>query len=316
MSAPDVSFVVTVYNKRAYLPLLIASIKAQQGLSDNCEYIFIDDGSTDGSFELLRDLTRGMPNLKLIQKENGGQTSALNVGIKQATRFYIKLWDADDYLHPDLTLALIRATQSHNTDLAFIRTDNSPFEGPENVDAIMKDMDFIQIGPSHLLPNPVKTVLKNPVTNPSGLLVTQTLMDKIGILDERIAIPDVYLTYVAVLFTEFATLDGGNYGFAFLNVPGRLTGNEAQILHDINGALYCLYDNFNSEIPYSVKRYIGHRATGRAWKWAHRHNGKTIFSGDFWRFFKSRINPLPISLDDLYDAALPFREGRKIRTKL
>lgn len=315
MNAPDVSFVVTVYNKRAYLPLLIASIKAQQGLSDNCEYIFVDDGSTDGSFELLHDLTRGLPNLKLIQKQNGGQTSALNVGLKQATRFYIKLWDADDYVHPGLTLALIRAMQTHNTELAYVRMDYSPFEGPDDIDAIMKDMDLIEIGPSHVLPDAAKTVLKNPVTNPTGLLATRTLIDKIGTLDERITIPDVYLTYAAVLFTPFATIDG-NYGFAFMNVPGRLTSSEAQILHDINGALYCLYDNFGHDLPYGIKMYIGHRATGRAWKWAHRHNGKSILSGDFWRFFKSRISLLPPSLDDLYQAAMPFRVGQKIRTKL
>lgn len=315
MQAPDVSFVTTVYNKRAYLPLLIASIKSQRGLSDNCQYIFVDDGSTDGSFELLQDLTRGFPNLTLIQKENGGQTSALNVGLKHAHYHYIKLWDADDYTHPDLTLELIKATQAHKTDLAFVRTDFSPFDGPDNVDAIIKDMDFTQIGPSHLLTHPVKTVLKNPVTNPTGLLVTKPLMDKIGILDERIAIPDVYLTYAAVLFTDFAVIEG-SYAFAFMNVPGRLTGNEAQILHDINGALYCLYDNFHADLPYGLKLYVGHRATGRAWKWAHRHNGKTILSGDFWRFARSRIVPLPLSLEELYHTAMPFREDRSIRTKL
>ena len=315
MSAPDVSFLITVYNKRSYLPLLVKAIQAQRGLSDNCEYIFVDDGSTDGGFELLQDLTRNFKNLMLLQKENGGQTSALNVAIQRATKPYIKLWDADDYAHPDLTASLVSACQTLGTDLAFCNTNYSRFDGPDNPDAILADMDMMRIEPAEIMPDSVKTILKNPITNPTGLLVTRDLLDKIGLLDERIAIPDVYLTYAATLFTPFAQIDG-DYAFAFRDVPGRLTANEAQILHDINGALYCLYDNFYPEIPYSLKRYIGHRAAGRAWKWAHRHNKKTIFSGDFFRSVWSRISPLPLSRDSLYKTVLPFRQNRTVRTTL
>jgi glycosyltransferase involved in cell wall biosynthesis len=315
MSMPDVSFVVTVYNKRSYLPLLIKSLQAQRGLSKDCEYIFVDDGSTDGSFELLKTLTSGFQNLTLLQKENGGQTSALNLALQRVTKSYIKLWDADDYAHPDLTASLIAACETLDTELAFCHISYSSFDQPDDPQAILTDIEMMRLEQPEILPHSIITVLRNPVTNPTGLLIKKSLLDKIGLIDERIAIPDVYLTYAAALFTPFAHVEGAGV-FAFRDVPGRLTGNAAQTLHDINGALYCLYDHFHTEIPYNAKRFIGKRATRRAWAWARQHNGKTVFSSEFFRFMWARINPFPPSQDLLYRSVLPFRVNQKVRTSL
>ena len=57
----SVSYVVTIYNKTAALPFLVAGLAAQEGDFER-EFIFVDDGSTDGSVPLLRptDRARGL----------------------------------------------------------------------------------------------------------------------------------------------------------------------------------------------------------------------------------------------------------------
>ena len=60
----DVSFVMTVYNKEYYLPSVIRALLNQTGLK-NPEYIFVDDVSTDKSVEIIREMTKGIKNVKI-----------------------------------------------------------------------------------------------------------------------------------------------------------------------------------------------------------------------------------------------------------
>ena len=61
-----VSFIVTVYNKREFLPRVLAALAAQSG-DFGREYVFVDDGSTDGSLAYLRAATAGWPQCRIIE---------------------------------------------------------------------------------------------------------------------------------------------------------------------------------------------------------------------------------------------------------
>ena len=80
-----VSFVVPVYNKAAYLPDVLATIRAQRGDSAR-QYIFVDDGSTDDSLAILERLTAGWPNTVVVSQENLGSAHAANRGIALAVQ--------------------------------------------------------------------------------------------------------------------------------------------------------------------------------------------------------------------------------------
>lgn len=86
------SVIIPFYNNAQTLKRCVESVISQQ-LGD-MELILVDDGSTDGSASLVKDL----PGVKLISKENGGLSDARNAGLEQATGDYVTFVDADDYL--------------------------------------------------------------------------------------------------------------------------------------------------------------------------------------------------------------------------
>ena len=65
---PSVSFVITVFNKSKFLKPVIKSLKSQKGKFQK-EYIFIDDGSTDGSYKILKNETKGLKTVRFISKK-------------------------------------------------------------------------------------------------------------------------------------------------------------------------------------------------------------------------------------------------------
>jgi len=85
--APDISYVVTLYQKLNFLPFLCAGLEAQRG-GMRAEYIFIDDGSSDGTPEALRERIASWPEVLIIRQQNTGPAPALNRGLALARGRY------------------------------------------------------------------------------------------------------------------------------------------------------------------------------------------------------------------------------------
>ena len=90
-----VSIVINNYNYERYLAEAIESALGQTYA--NCEVIVVDDGSTDGSRQLIEEYGG---RVRAVYKENGGQASAFNVGFEALTGEWIIFLDADDALEP------------------------------------------------------------------------------------------------------------------------------------------------------------------------------------------------------------------------
>src|SRR5512147_1790624 len=84
-----VSVVITTFNRRAFLKPAVLSVLKQE--YRDIEVIVIDDGSTDNSFQELKDLP-----VRYIYKENGGISSARNRGIAETAGEYVAFLDVDD----------------------------------------------------------------------------------------------------------------------------------------------------------------------------------------------------------------------------
>ena len=95
-----ISVIVPVYNVEEYLDRCIESIVNQT--YKNLEILLIDDGSTDNSYNICDKWAKKDNRIKVVHKENGGVSSARNVGLDVATGDYIGFVDSDDYISIDM----------------------------------------------------------------------------------------------------------------------------------------------------------------------------------------------------------------------
>jgi len=99
MDNPKISVIMSVYNQGHYLPESINSILNQT--FKNFEFIILDDGSTDNSWEIICKFSQKDPRIESLQnKRNRGLAYSLNRGIESARSQYIARQDADDISLP------------------------------------------------------------------------------------------------------------------------------------------------------------------------------------------------------------------------
>lgn len=91
-----ISVIVPLYNVEKYIINCISSLTNQT--YQNIEIILIDDGSTDNSGRICKKLAQEDHRIIYLRKENGGVSSARNLGLQYATGSYIGFVDSDDYI--------------------------------------------------------------------------------------------------------------------------------------------------------------------------------------------------------------------------
>ena len=117
LDAPlKVSVIVPVYNTAVYLPELIKSLKKQT--LQSIEFILVDDGSSDGSYEVMEKTCKRDSRFRLFHKENGGVGSARNMGLFYAKGTYILFVDSDDLLPAEACENLYRSIKLNSADMA------------------------------------------------------------------------------------------------------------------------------------------------------------------------------------------------------
>lgn len=111
----DLSIVVPVYN---YVELIEANINAilNQKTKYNYEVIIVDDGSTDGAGEVIKQYENNS-KVKLIYQKNAGIGAARNTGINNAVGKYIMFVDCDDIVHDDIVETLLNKAYSNDYDM-------------------------------------------------------------------------------------------------------------------------------------------------------------------------------------------------------
>lgn len=112
-----ISVIIPVYNVEKYLEECIDSVL--NNTFTDFELICVDDGSTDRSPEILRSYAEKDKRVKVITKENGGQSSARNLGLKYAKGEYILFVDSDDYIEPRTMEFLYAEAKSDGLDQLF-----------------------------------------------------------------------------------------------------------------------------------------------------------------------------------------------------
>lgn len=115
MSAPEVSIILPVYNVENTLRRCIDSILAQT--ESNFEVLLIDDGSSDSSGKICDYYCNEDNRVRVIHKDNGGVSSARNIGLKTAKGRWIVFIDSDDYVDENYIKNLVSAAKVYNCQL-------------------------------------------------------------------------------------------------------------------------------------------------------------------------------------------------------
>ena len=101
-----VTIIVPIYNMELYLKECLDSIVKQS--YSHLEILLINDGSTDRSLKICNEYQKKDKRIKVISKENGGLSSAKNMGLASANGKYIAFVDADDYVEPNFIEVLYK----------------------------------------------------------------------------------------------------------------------------------------------------------------------------------------------------------------
>lgn len=120
-TVPDVSVVIPVYNTLPYLRQCLTSVLTQSIGPGRLEIIAVDDGSTDGSGELLDEFAADNPGtLQVIHQVNsGGPAAPCNRGLESATGRWVFFLGADDYLSPTALERLVNQGDEWQSDVIF-----------------------------------------------------------------------------------------------------------------------------------------------------------------------------------------------------
>ena len=144
MENKKISVVVPVYNVEDYIENNIKSLLNQT--YKNFEIIYIDDGSTDNSLNILNMFKKIDSRIKVIHQQNSGVSHSRNVGIEYSNGEYITFIDADDFVDNDYLEYLLNLISKNHSDMAISIShhknyDNSQFE--ELYEESKKSIDII-----------------------------------------------------------------------------------------------------------------------------------------------------------------------------
>ncbi len=113
------SIIIGAYNEERNIKRCLRSI-LDNTLSE-IEVIVVDDGSTDETYNICTKIAEEDKRLRVIRKENGGVSSARNIGLKMAKGTYFAFIDGDDYVSPQMFEVMIDSLMQQNADICYCR---------------------------------------------------------------------------------------------------------------------------------------------------------------------------------------------------
>ncbi len=169
------SIIIPCYNVEQYLPSTLASLSNLKH-AENCEFILINDGSTDATLKLIKDFAENDSRAILIDQANQGVSAARNAALKIAKGEYVLCLDGDDFLHQD-TISIIQNNINGADALlapCFIVTEESSqikrFNIPEStysIERLYSTCDFFPTAP--------KIVYKTAIIHAQKVLFDSTI---------------------------------------------------------------------------------------------------------------------------------------------
>ena len=116
-----ISVIMPIYNAGEYLRRALSDVLSQT--VKEIEVICIDDGSTDGSLSVIKEMQEKDDRIRIVTENNAGPSIARNKGIVRARGEFVIFLDADDFFESTLLESLYNIALRDNLDMAVARFD-------------------------------------------------------------------------------------------------------------------------------------------------------------------------------------------------
>lgn len=122
MKTPLVSIIIPMYNVENCIATCVQSVIKQS--YTNFELLLIDDGCIDRTCDICREFIENDKRIYLIRKQNGGVSSARNLGLKKANGNYVCFIDSDDYVSSDYVKKLVQDVEKVSSETLIFHNYN------------------------------------------------------------------------------------------------------------------------------------------------------------------------------------------------
>ncbi len=304
---PDVSFVMTVYNKEYYLPSVLKALLGQTGLK-NPEYIFVDDVSSDKSVDIIRRMTAGVKNVTIVTNPyNRGISARINQGIALAKGEWIRMLDSDDIFPLDSTEKMLKTAQETGAEMIYGCFTKTGKEPQELESCKLENFTYTYN------PDALSGVLNGKFTR-MGQLIKNEVLQKAEGADERAFIQDESIPLRAALFAKGVVKMTANVVLVPKEI-GNFSGDKIQLDHDRFMAYYWTLKD-HPELPENIRKKMYERIVSAYWKFIRKTSKAPWLSTAFVRYIDSKLrHPLPDEkfLDKMYKHFSSLTTVRRIK---
>lgn len=291
MNTPKVSVIVPVYNPGKYLYQCLDTITSQT--LKNIEIICVDDGSTDGSAEILAQYQQKDDRIRIITQENKGGGPARNAGLEIARGEYLSFLDSDDYFDNDMLKLAVKKADETNAGVVIFNIYTVDFA----TGAIMKptwslEQDFIPSMEVFSKDDIPETIMQLSAGSVWNKLYRRDMIIKENIRFQNIpAADDIYFSLMALtLAKRVSVLDKRLMYYRVDNPTGQLSGRTRKPLNQYT-ALKTVKEALEQRNLYNMleRTFINRAAevifgsldamrTGQAFELLYNHTRTEIFS--------------------------------------
>lgn len=239
---PLVTVYITNHNYARYLRQSIESVLSQK--FTDFELIIIDDGSTDGSLDIIAR-HEGHPQVRVVSQENRGLTVANNIALRMARGRYVVRLDADDYFDDNALLVMSNYLEKH-PEVGLVFPDYYTVDASGDIIALQRRHDFQS-----------DVTLYDQPAHGAGTMIRRSCLLALGGYDERFSRQDGYELWLRFI---------QQYRVANINLPlfyyrhhaASLTRDEGRLL-ETRGRI--MEHSLRAEVPMDVLCIIPVRGT-------------------------------------------------------
>lgn len=249
---PLVSVIIPSYNRAQLLPKALESVMAQTYPADRTEIIVVDDGSTDGTGQVM---ALAFPQVRYIYQTNGGVSSARNRGLREASGSVLTFLDSDDLWLPEKLAAQVAMLTNH-PEIGMVVTDVLRRHTSGKEDRLRRRETIPVDGYA------LNTVIEHPALVPSSVAIRRAVYEELGGFDPtlRTAEDIDYMLRIARMY-PIGVLEEA------LTVAARGLEDGLGAVHgtyqDYMFVLNRFFSDFANELPASMRHTALARARAR-----------------------------------------------------